>query len=294
MARKTNPAPQTEVLSVTQRPLSSDDPTPSNEELPSGTNPEPDSGGLVQQPPVSTESLDQPQFTIDESQEQQVEPEQPEGEQVTHDPLKDTQAELTRAKQELADNKKLLSSILLSREFSQPQTSPQPPAGNQPDLTTNQYLPEEMPGADPNYPLKYMQRQNAIRDYSNQQRADQSEIVQFARDNPDFPEYIEDMRLISARRPGYFQGPRAIPVLYELAKKERQINEFQNKQAEQRDRAMAAGAQMVKNQRQPFASPRAGGGSVPASSKMPAGFANWSTAKQKEWLKQRNLYVEET
>jgi hypothetical protein len=285
--KKTNPAPQTEVLSVSQpRPASAEDLTPPNEGLPGQQNPEPDSGGLIQQPPMPTESLDQPPFEIDEGQ-----PPEPSEPEPTHDPLKDTKAALTKTQQELMETKKLMQAILVSREFGgQPQAAPAQP----PEWATPKYLPDELPTADPEWPSRFIDRKITLWQMRQQENEDRKEMERFARENPDFPEYLEDMRLVAAQNPGVFQGPRAIPALYSAAKKERRIKELEAKQAENRDRAMATGAQLARQAaNQPFVSPKAGGGSVTGGPKVPPNFHLLSTEDQKKWLVQAGLYKSE-
>lgn len=284
--RKANPAPQTEVLPGPKRDVAPEDLAPPNEGLPIG-EPAPDTGGPIQQPPIPTEPLDQP-FTIDDSGERP--PETPPEPEVTHDPLMDTKAKLTKVEQELAEQKKLTQAVLVNREFSPPQQQQGPP----PEWANPGFLPDEQPGVDPNWPSKFVQRQFRVRDIMQEEQANRAEMQRFARDNPDFPDYLEDMRIIAAQNPGVYEGPRSVHALYERAKTQRELTDLRTKQAELMDRATAAGAKAAKT-RQPIASPRSGGGSVPRSTaQVPPDFKDWTTAKQKEWLIQHNMYGTDT
>lgn len=286
---KTTPAPPTEVIPGPRRAVNAADVAPSNEGLPGPVTPEPDDGGLIQLPPVPTESLNQPTFEIDEAG-QPIEPPATEPE-VTHDPLKDTKAALTKAQQELAQQKLLTQAILTNREFSGQREAP--PA-QPPEWATDKYLPEELPTADPEWPSKYIKRQFTVREIQQREAEDRKDVETFARQNKDFPEYIEDMRLIAAQHPGVYQGPRAVPVLYEIAKRERRIKELEGGQAQARDNAIATGAQLAKQSAgQPFVSPKSGGGSVPGAFRFPANFYQLSSADQKKLLVQAGLFREE-
>lgn len=287
---KTTPAPQTEVIPGPRREVNAADLTPPNEGLPGQVNPEPDEGGLIQLPPVPTEPLDQPQtFEIDETQEPQ--PPEPE---VTHDPLKDTKAKLTKVEQELADNKKLMQTILFKRELEAMGGQDQFMPPQAPGQATEEYLPDELPQNDPNWPAKYTRRQRETDKLERQQERERDEFERFMRDNSDFPDYMDDMRTLTTRNPGAFQGPKGLGVLYDLAKKERRIRELEGNQAAVRDRAVAAGAQLAKQSAgQPFVSPKAGGGSVSGAMKVPANFHLLSSEDRVKWLKQAGLYREE-
>ncbi len=283
------PAPQTEVVPGPKREVNAEDVAPPNVGLPGQPIPEPDTGGLVQQPPMPTESLDQPGY--EQPPEEPGEPEEP---GVTHDPLKDTKSALTKTQQELAETKRLMQAILVGREFGGGQQHAPAPAGP-PEWATQKYLPDELPTADPEWPAKYINRQLTVRDVVRQEQEDRKEMESFARSNPDFPEYLEDMRMIAAQYPGVYQGPRAIPALYNMAKERKRTKELEANQNALRDKAMATGAQMARQSaNQPFTTPRAGGGSVPGRGpKVPPDFNSWDANKMRDWLKQQGRIVEE-
>lgn len=287
--RNTAPSPPpTEVLPGQRRDIRPEDLAPSQGELANQPNPTPDEGGVVQQPPVPTEPLDQPGFTIDEpGGEPPGEPTAPT--EPERDPLKDTQAAYHEARQEIAKLKEMMQALATSQQLS----APGPQAPTQPQGISQEFFdpqPTQQELQDPRYPMNYVQRMRAIDKYER----DQVEMQRLMTENPDWTEHLSTMQQIKAEDPYGYEGAGAFGRLLRRAKERKELDTLRQKHKEIADKSLAAGAQMQRSRaNQPFAPPKAGGGIPQSGNVPPADFANWDTAKQRQWLVEHGLVRDE-
>lgn len=285
---KTNAPPPTEVLPGQRRDIKPEDLAPPQGELANPINPEADTGGVIQQPPVHQEVLEQPGFTIEEGGEQP--PEQPPAEEPPEQKaLRDTQTAFHESRKENAELKKMLHAVLANQQLAgagpQAPTQPQgPPA----EFFQRGPTQEEM--QDPRFPANYVERRIDGLQQAMEHEQTQREMRNFVRANPDWPDLLPVMQQIRMQNPYAYQGPGALEELYSRAKEQRELESYRQKQREIADRSLQAGAQMQGNKgSQPFTTPKAGATSagVPRKGNVPpADFAQWDTDKQKIWLTQ--------
>jgi hypothetical protein len=282
MAKTPEEAPETVVLSEGKpRPVNAADLTQPNQELPTGLEPEPESVPLEQ--------------PLIEEPTEELEPEEV-VEEPTHDPLKDTKAELTRTQQEVAKLKKTLDVLAAEKEFGQGAARQMPPADMPPpEFFSPEYLPNELPDKDPNWPQKYTNRRLAAERWVTNYERTKEEANNFADQNPDWPEMFPLMKEIQAEEPGRYEGRGALRSLYKRAKERKEAREAREKLQELEAQAIQTGVQMGKQSKgRGVVPPRGGsGGGMPATKgKYPADFYNWTSEAQDKWLRANGYFRE--
>lgn len=212
----------------------------------------------------------------------------PEPEEVTHDPLKDTQRAYHETTQELAKIKKVVNALLAEKQLGgqmQPltPTTPKPP----PSLE-----PTEEDLADPNMgPFKYSQRLfNIMREEQTQEQA-MGELENFTSNNPDWQEHYPKMAEVANKYPGVTQGRRPLHSLLKLAKQEEELDNLKDTLSKIEQKSVEAGANMERAKDKRSFTGSSGGASPKAKPSVPD-MSNWTSAQIEEWAKKHGHYKE--
>jgi len=286
---KTNPPPETEILSETRREVTDPSQTSSNLGLadPSQAVAEETPGLPLEQEP---ETVDQP-FTIDEGGEPP--PSEPSGDEPptdepTGDPLKDTQRAYHETKGELAKIKKVLAFMVANAQTGGGQApSQQPP------------IPPEMLSPEPTEderldPTRYTKRMMVLQDMERRRESTIQEMQTFTDTHSDWQDLLPTMQQIRNENPDAYQRPGSLSRLHKAAKEREELLGYRTAMKDSADIALQAGANMQRKKGgSPFVSPSGGGGGR-SKSVQPPDFAKWDTGKQLQWLKDHGLYKEDT
>ena len=286
---KTNPPPETEILSETRREITD----------PSQTSPNP---GLADPSQVAAETVltepsgqepetvDQP-FTIDEGGEPP--PPEPSGDELLGDeptgiPLKDTQAALTKTSQELAKMKKVLNFMVANAQVGGGQAQPQAPP-----------IPPEMLSSEPTEderldPTRYTKRMLLLQDMERRRESTIQEMQIFTDTHSDWQDLLPTMQQIRNENPDAYQRPGSLSRLHKAAKDREELEGYRAGMKDSADIALQAGANMQRKKSGSAFVSHSGGGVGRSRSAQPADFAKWDTGKQLQWLKDHGLYKEDT
>lgn len=288
-SQKTNPPPETEILSEVRREITDPSQTSPNQGL---ADPSQAAAEVVPTEPSGqeTETVDQP-FTIDEGGE--LPPPEPSGDEPPTDeptgiPLKDTQAALTKTSQELAKMKKVLAFMVANAQTGGGQAPSQQPS-----------IPPEMLSPEPTDderldPTKYTKRMLFLQDMNRQREATVLEMQTFTDAHSDWQDLLPTMQQIRNENPDAYQRPGSLSRLHKAAKDREELEGYRAGVKGSADIALQAGANMQKKKGgSPFVSPSGGGGGR-SKSVMPPDFDRWDTDKQLQWLKDHGLYKEDT
>ena len=285
MARKAktkdNPPPATEILSV----------TPSFEIDESGERPSPKpelAGASESVPQTGPEFVQEPE-TEEPSSEQPETPEQPFtteelGEEPTGDPLKDTQRAYHKLSEQVKEQANLIHALTVDRHM---RPSPAPAAPQlPPEMTSPDPVGDEAFGVDPNFPGKFMRRQQGLMMMNLQQRDTEREMRDFVDGNKNWKEMVPVMQEVFNEEPRAYQGPGALSRLHKQAKDRRELKQLRESAARVKEESLQAGVKMGKQTRErTFVSPGAAGTAMPGKlTAPPPDFHTWDTAKQKQWL----------
>jgi len=276
---KTNPPPETEILSEVRQEVTDPLQTSPNPGLadPSQAAAEETPGRDLEQ---ETETVDQP-FTIDEGGEPL--PGEPSG-----DPLKDTQRAYHETKGELAKIKKVLAFMVANTRAGGRQAPPQGPQ-----------IPPEMLSPDPTEderldPTKYTKRMMILQDMERRRESTIQEMQTFTDTHSDWQDLLPTMQQIRDENPDAYQRSGSLSRLHRAAKEREELDGYREAMKGSADIAIQAGANMQKKKgSSPFVSPSGGGGGK-SKSVMPPDFPRWDTDKQLQWLKDHGLYKEDT
>ncbi len=261
------PAPETEILSVTNRLSGEGEGTSPEQELPS-TEP----GALVEETQPEETVVTQPEETVDESG------------QPTGDRVRDAQRALHAKSQENATLRKALELIA-----NQQQIPPQ-----QPQIPLEFFSPipirDEVIGTDPDYPAKFVQRQNQIIEYRREQADIKREYMNFVDTHPDLPEMFPVMQKIRNLDPDAYQGTNALRRLYRHAKDQQELEGYREALKNNVNEAQVRGAQQERTKPgKVFVSP-SGGQRIPQSNIPPKEFnTTWTSNQRLEWLREHGL-----
>jgi len=276
---KTNLPPETEILSETRREVTGPPQTSPNQGL---ADPSQVVAETAPEEPLEQEleTVDQP-FTIDGGGEPL--PEEPLGDEPTGIPLKDTQAALTKASQELAKMKKVLATVVANTQLTgqQPQQTP---------LTSPEMFSPEPTDDERLDPTKYTQRMMAVQEHKNKIL----EMQTFTENHPDWTDLMDTMGEISnEEEPGTFNKPGGLRRLHKRATEREELAGHRAAMKDGADKAFQAGANMQRKKGgSPFVSP-GGSGGVKSRSTVPSDFAKWDTDKQLQWLKDHGRYKDQ-
>ena len=279
---KTNPPPETKILSETKRGVTDPSETSSNPGLadPSQVAAEETPGLPLEQEP---ETVDQP-FTIDEGGEPPTEEpsgDEPSADEPTGIPLKDTQAALTKTSQELAKMKEVLNFMVANAQMGGGQAPAIAPVELSPEPTEEERLD----------PTLYTKRMMTVQEHKNTIL----EMQNFTDNHSDWVDLMPTMEEISNEEAvGTFQKPGGISRLYKRAKDREELLGYRAAMKDSADMAQQAGANMQRKKGgSAFVSPSGGGGGR-SKSGVPADFAKWDTDKQLQWFKDHGRYKENT
>lgn len=277
-SQKTNPPPETKILSVDRREVTDPSRTSPNSGLADPSQAEPE---VVPIEPSGQEpeTGDQP-FTLDEEDRPAGEPV---GDEPTGDPLKDTQAAFTKTTQELAKMKKVLAAVVANTQVggqAPQQAPPIPPEMLSPDPTEDERLD----------PTKYTQRMMGLAEMNRRREGMVQEMHNFVDSHPDWQDLMPTMQQIKGEDPDVYQGPGALSRLHRRAKERDELTGYREAMKGSADKAFQAGANMQKQKGgSPFVSPSGGGGGR-SKSAVPPDYLQWDTDKQLQWLKDHGLY----
>lgn len=288
-AIKTNPPPETEILSETRREVTDSSQTSPNLGL---ADPSQVAAETVPTEPLGQEpeTVDQP-FTIDEGGKPL--PSEPPGDELPDDeptgiPLKDTQAALTKTSQELAKIKKALAFMAANVQMGGGQAPQQAPS-----------IPPEMLSPEPTEdellePTKYTKRMLILQDMDRRREATIQEMQTFTDTHSDWQDLLPTMQQIRNENPDAYQKPGSLSRLHRAATEREELEGYRAAMKDGADKAFQAGANMQRKKGgSAFVSPSGGGGGRSRSA-VPPDFDKWDTGKQLEWLKEHGLYKEDT
>ena len=290
---KTNPPPETEILSETRREITDPSQTSPNPGLadPSQVAAEETSEETLEQKP---ETVDQP-FTIDEGGEPPPpEPlgDEPPADEPTGIPLKDTQAALTKTSQELAKIKKVLAFMVANAQTGGGQA---PPQLQQPPI------PPEMLSSEPTEderldPTRYTKRMMLLQDMDRRREATIQEMQTFTDTHSDWQDLLPTMQQIRNENPDAYQRPGSLSRLHRVAKEREELLGYRSAMKGSADIALQAGANMQRKKGgSAFVSPSGGGGGGGRGQiKMPPPDVQANTEKYLQWLKDHGFYKEDT
>jgi len=259
----TNP-PRTEVLSVSEpKELTPEEVSELGEEKKEVPEPEPETIK-----PETEEVESEP-----EELESKPEPE------ITHDPLKDTKAELTRTQQEVAKLKKVLNAQVAKERFQEP-----PTAQEMFRLPARPVMPKPEEGVDDGiiYAQKVAQTLEAQKTYDDIV----SDYESFVAEHPDWLDMQGTMHRISRRYPELMYGRRAMHKIYDLAVKEEKITAIEQARADELAEAQSTGAKIERDKvksLKAFVKP-SGGGATGSKPKIPD-FSNMEYPEIAKWIK---------
>jgi len=259
------PAPVTEVLSVTTREVTEGDVTSPKQELPS-TEP----GTQVEETQSETVET-QPEKTVDESG------------QPTGDRVRDAQRAFHEKAQENATLRKALELIA-----NQQQIPPQQPQIPQ-EFFSEVPIRDEVIGIDPDYPAKFVRRQNALLDYRREQVDMKREYMNFVDTHPDLPEMFPVMQKLRNLDPDAYQGTNALRRLYRHARDQQELEGYRERMKSNVNEAQVRGAQQERTKPGNVFVKPAGGNRLPASNQPPKDYVNWDTGKQLQWLREHGF-----
>lgn len=221
-------------------------------------------------------------------------------EDVTHDPLKDTQnrmrLEIEKSKgleDKLAkletDYRALVSGAVAERGLhtAEPSQKEPPPEFFDPNPTEEETVD----------PTKYTMRMRNVDAYNREREERTRAITSFVKANPGWKEHQPAMNAISERMPALKYGPDSLSNLLELAKQEKEREDMKKTLKEAEESGFTAGANMEKGKTEVFVKP---GAAAPAgvitepdwNSINPATGKVYTSEDMTQWAKEHNLYRE--
>lgn len=221
-------------------------------------------------------------------------------EDVTHDPLKDTQRRMHEeiekgkvleekfAKLE-GDYKALVSGAVAERGLhtAEPSQKEPPPEFFDPNPTEDETVD----------PTKYTMRMRNVDAYNREREERTRAITSFVKANPGWKEHQPAMNAISERMPALKYGPDSLSNLLELAKQEKEREDMKKTLKEAEASGFTAGVHMEKGKTEVFVKP---GAAAPAAtitepdwdSINPATGKVYTSEDVTQWAKDNNLYRE--
>jgi len=271
---------------------------------------------VTDQPPATKVLSTSPPFQIDEpgddpTPEPEPEPEpepkpgsepEPEPEPFTGgdlggepsgDPLKDTQRAYHKLTTEVKEQARLIHALTVDKQM-RPPPSPEPQVP--PEMLSPEPITGETIGEDPNFPAKYMRRQQGLMVTSFQQHEMQREMREFVDRNPEWPKLYPVMQEIMVEDPQAYQGPGGLSRLHKRAKEKAELKEYREKMTQAQEASLQAGVKMGKQGGgRTFAAPGGTGSSMPGKrTAPPADYAMWDAAKQRKWLEENDYIRSDT
>lgn len=223
-------------------------------------------------------------------------------EDVTHDPLKDTQRRMheeIEKRQALegklekieGDMKALISGVVSERQLH---NTTEPSRESEPPTEFFDPNPTEDEKIDP---ILYNQRMRRVDAYNKAKEEKARAIMGFVKENPDWKQWQPKMNEISEKMPSLKYGPDSLSNLLELAKKDKQIEDMKETLKEAEEAGLTAGAQIEKNKTEVFvkpgaASPRASVTVPNWDGLNPATGRVWTSDEMAQWAKENGLYRE--
>lgn len=274
--REANPPPVTEVLS--------ESPRFAIDETGEGTLPKPELAGASESMPQSgTEFVQEPETEEPESEQPFTTEEL--GEEPTGDPLKDTQRAYHKLSQQVKEQSDLIHALTVDRQM-RPPPAPVAPPSLPPEMLSPDPIGDEVFGVDPNFPAKFMRRQQGLMKMEIQQRDTEKEMRDFVDRTPDWKDMVPTMQEVFDEEPRAYQGPGALSRLHKRAKERQELKQYRETAERIKEESLQAGVKMGKQARgRTFVSPGAAGSAMPGKlTAPPPDFPTWETSKQRQWL----------
>lgn len=274
---KDNPPPVTEILSVTP-PFEIDE---SGER----TSPKPEFAESPESVPPVAPEFEEPK-TEEPSSEQPLTEEELD-EEPTGDRVKDAQRAYHKLTKQVKEQGELIHALTIDKQMRpMPAPAPSPP----PEMLSSEPIGDEVVGVDPNYPAKFMRRQQGLMMMDIQRRDTEREMRDWVDRTPNWREMVPVMQEIATEDPQAYQGPGSLSRLHKRAKDQRELKQLRENAARVKEEALQAGIKMGQQARgRAFVTPGAAGAAMPGKVTVPVDFATWPTAKQAQWLKDNNL-----
>lgn len=222
-------------------------------------------------------------------------------EDVTHDPLKDTQRKMheeiekrkvleEKLERMEADHKALISGVAIERGLhttAEPREKEPSPAFFDPNPTEDETVD----------PTKYTMRMREVDAYNRDKQERTTAITSFVKANPGWREYQPKMNEISERMPALKYGPDSLSNLLELAINEKERESMKKTLKEAEAAGFDAGVKMEKGKTEVFVKP---GAAAPAATvTVPdwdavnsATGKVWTSDEMTQWAKDHGLYRE--
>lgn len=220
-----------------------------------------------------TEEKVKPEPEEEEKAEEEIEEEK---EEITHDPLKDTKAELTRTQQELAKLKKVVNVAVADKQFREPPTAQE--MFKLPERPTMPKPEESDDGIT--YAQKVAQTLEAQKTYDDIV----SDYESFVAENPDWLDMQPAMQRVSRQFPELMYGRRAMHKIYKLAVLQEESSARKQARDEELARASETGAKVERDKvkaTKAFVKPGVG---VAKTKPSVPDFTHWSIQKIEKWI----------
>jgi hypothetical protein len=207
-------------------------------------------------------------------------------EEVTHDPLKDTQRKLTQTAQELAKVKEMINVFLAEQQMRNLTTAT--PSVPSPEIEMPKQPQPEQFEDERSY-------SKAVADYSEQlfgygeakrrQEEQKKDASEFSRRNPDWREILPKMMEVNNEYPTLIYADEPFQKLYDIAKQKEELESYRQAKKETEDKGIQTGANMERAKKgTAFVSPSSGTG-VTSKVSIPD-MTDWSSDQIEKWCEQ--------
>jgi len=214
------------------------------------------------------------------------EPEEISGEEVTHDPLKDTQRKLTQTGQELAKVKEMLNTFLAEQQMRNMTTAT--PSMPSPEIEIPKRPQPEQFEDERSYSKAVADYTEQLFDYGEKRRKQDDQkkhALEFSRRNPDWRDMFPKMMEVSNEYPTLIYGDEPFQKLYDIAKQKEELEGYRKLKKETKNIAIETGANMERSKKgTAFVSPSSGTG-VTSQVSIPD-MTDWSSDEIEKWCKQ--------
>ncbi len=186
---------------------------------------------------VETKEVPEPKPETIKPETEEVSPELEEGEEeVTHDPLKDTKAELTRTQQRLAKLERITTAAVADKQFREP-----PTAQEMFKLPPRPIMPQPAEGDDG---ITYTQKVAQVIEQQKTYDDIVSDYESFVAEHPDWLDIQSEMQRVSRRFPELMYGRRAMHKVYDIAIMLTERQAIQDARKDELAEASATGAKI--------------------------------------------------